>query len=295
MPSYSIERRRQVAGLGFVLPAVLFFAVFSIFPIAFGFYLSLTKFDLLSPPRYVGFDNFRALLSDRLFLKALANTLVFVLGSTVPVWVFSLGSALLFRRAFRGRDFLKALFFLPVLPPLVVVAIVWKIFLHPQGLLSSIIGPLVGRTEINWLTDIGIAPYAMIIVTNWTLIPFFMMIWLAGLVGIPQELREAAHIDGAGPLAAFFHIELPLLRNTAVLVVSLSTITAFQAFIVQYVLSPDKGGPADSTLTLGLLVWKYGFQYFRMGDAAAISVVLFAIILGITAIQLWLGRSNVRN
>src|SRR5215471_10700753 len=116
------------------------------------------------------------------------------------------------------------------------------------------------------------------------------MIWLAGLAAIPPEFREAAAIDGAGPVRTFWHIDLPQLRSTAVLVAALSSINAFQTFALQYVLPTDPGGPANSTLVLGLLVLKYGFQYFRMGDAAAVSVVMFALIMAVTLVQLWFNR-----
>jgi multiple sugar transport system permease protein len=281
---------RRWWGLIFVLPVVFYFAVFSIFPVLFGFALSLTDYDLLNPPNWVGLDNFRELFSDRLFLKAFANTLVFVAGGTVPVWLASLLAALLFDQAFRGRDILKGLFFLPVLPPVVVVAVVWRMLLHPNGVMTWLAGAWRGVTEIDWLSNTVLAPLSMIAVHDWAAIPFFMLIWLAGLAGIPPELRDAAHTDGATPLQTLWHIDLPLLRSTAVLVAALSTINAFQTFTLQYVLSPDPGGPANSTLVLGLLVLKYGFQYFRMGDAAAISVVMFAMILAVTAAQLWFNR-----
>jgi multiple sugar transport system permease protein len=290
-----IRRRpinRKWWGLVFVLPVVGFFALFTVFPVMSGFYLSLTDYDLLSPPEWVGLDNFRNLLSDRVFLTALNNTLVFVAGSTVPVWIASLLAALLFDQAFRGRNILKATFFLPVLPPVVVIAVVWRMLLHPNGIMTWLVGSFHGITEIRWLADTVLAPLSMIVVHDWAVIPFFMMIWLAGLAGIAPELREAAHIDGANAVRTFWHIELPQLRGTAVLVAALSTINAFQTFTLQYVLSPDPGGPANSTLVLGLLVLKYGFQYFRMGDAAAVSVVMFAIILAVTVAQLRFNRRS---
>jgi multiple sugar transport system permease protein len=277
-------------GLCFVLPVVVFFAVFSVFPVFFGFYLSLTDYDLLNPPLFVGLENFRNLASDTLFLTALANTLVFVVGTTVPVWAASLAAAILFDQVFRGRDVVKAIFFLPVLPPAVVIAVVWRLLLHPNGITTSIVGLFNGTTEIPWLANTALAPLAMILVHDWAAIPFFMLIWLAGLTGIPQETRDAAKVDGAGALARFWYVDLPLLRSTSLLVASLATINAFQSFVLQFVLSSDQGGPANSTLVLGLLVFKYGFQYFRMGDAAAVSVVMFAMILSVTLIQLWLGR-----
>ena len=216
--------------------------------------------------------------------------MVFVLGATLPVWVLSLLAALVFDKAFRGRDVLKAAFFLPVLPPVVVIAVVWRLLLHPNGVITSLTGGWWGITEIRWLADAALAPFSMIAVHDWAIIPFFMMIWLAGLAAIPPEFREAAAIDGAGPGRTFWHVDLPQLRSTAVLVAALSSINAFQTFALQYVLPTDPGGPANSTLVLGLLVLKYGFQYFRMGDAAAVSVVMFALIMAVTLVQLWFNR-----
>ena len=283
-------RRRQWWGLVFVLPVVAFFAVFSVFPVLFGFAISLTDYNLLDPPEFVGLENFRGLLEDKLFLTALRNTLLFVLGATVPVWALSLFAAILFDQAFRGRGILKIVFFLPVLPPIVVVGVVWRMLLHPNGVMTWLAGAWQGVTEISWLSSTSLAPFAMIFVHDWSVVPFFMLIWLAGLAGVPTEQREAARIDGASPSRVFWHIDLPSLRGTAVLVAALSTINAFQTFTLQYVITPDPGGPANSTLVLGLLVLKYGFQYFRMGDAAAVSVVMFAMILAVTAIQLRFNR-----
>lgn len=277
-------------GLIFVLPAVGFFAAFNLFPTGFGLWLSCTDYDVLSPPIWVGLENFRNLAGDRLFRQALVNTLVFVAGATVPVWVLSLLAALVFERQFAGRDVLKAAFFLPVVAPVVVVAVVWRLLLHPNGVMTSLTGGWFGMTEIGWLADAALAPFSLIAVHDWAAIPFFMMIWLAGLSAIPPEHREAARIDGAGPLRVFWHVDLPALRATAVLVAALSSINAFQAFALQYVLPNDAGGPANATLVLGLLVLKYGFQYFRMGDAAAVSVVMFAMIMAVTLAQLWFNR-----
>jgi multiple sugar transport system permease protein len=282
--------RKRWWGLIFVLPVVAYFAVFSVFPVFFGFWLSLTDDNLLDPPQWVGLDNFINLLHDEQFLIAFRNTLVFVAGATVPVWIASLLAALLFDQAFRGREVLKAVFFLPVLPPVVVVGIVWRVLLHPNGVMTWLFGGWRGVTEIRWLADTVLAPLSIITVHDWAVIPFFMLIWLAGLAGIAPELRDAAHIDGATAWRTFWHIELPQLRSTAVLVGALSAINAFQTFTLQYVITPDPGGPANSTLVLGLLVLKYGFLYFRMGDAAAISVVMFAMILAVTAIQLGFNR-----
>jgi ABC-type sugar transport system permease subunit len=288
----SVISRRQYWGLIFVLPTVLFFLFFYIYPIISGIYLSLTDFTLLKPPVWVGLENYRDLLKDPLFLRSISATLTFVVGSTIPVWVLSLLAALLFYQKFPGRQIFKVLFFSPLLPSLVVVSAIWRVMLYPQGVLTTILRPLLGLNEIRWLNDIRLSPISMIIANDWAIIPFFMLIWLAGLTAIPEELRDAARVDGANGVQSFWFVELPMLRPTAVFVATISSINAFQAFTLQYILSPDRGGPIDVNTTFGLLIWKYGFTHFRMGDAAAISVVLFVIIMLVTVLQWRLGRSE---
>jgi len=288
----SFIAQRQRWGLYFVLPTVIFFAIFFLYPILAGIYYSLTKFTLLKPPVFIGIQNFEALLHDRLFLKSITVTLGYVVGSTFPVWALSLFAAVVFFQKFRGREFLKILFFAPVLPSLVVVATIWVVLVNPNGILTSVIRPFTGQSEINWLNNPTLSPITMIIIHDWTIVPFYMLIWLAGLSGVPEDLRDAARVDGANPFQTFLRIELPLLRPTGVFVACISMINAFQAFTLQFTISPGRGGPVDVNTTMGLLIWKYGFQYYRMGDAAAVSVVLFAMIMIVTALQLTFSRGD---
>ncbi len=288
----SLIERRQRWGLIFVLPTVLFFLIFFLYPMVTGILFSFTDFTLLKPPVWVGLQNYQDLLKDRLFIKSISVTLGFVLGATVPVWVLSLLAALVFFQKFRAREALKAVFFSPVLPSLIVVAIVWRILVQPNGILTMVLRPLTGMPEINWLNDPTLSPLTMIIINDWTIIPFYMLIWLAGLTGIPQEMRDAALVDGANPLQSFLRVELPLLRPTAIFIAAISTINAFQAFTLQYSISPGRGGPIDVNTTMGLLIWKYGFQFYRMGDAAAVSVVLFIMIMIVVGLQLLLSRGE---
>ena len=288
----SLIARRQYWGLVFVLPTVIFFIVFFLYPIISGIYYSLTDFTLLNPPVWVGLQNYQDLLKDRLFIKSISVTLGYVAGTTIPAWILSLFAAVVFFQKFRGREILMVLFFSPVLPSLIVVAIVWRILLQPGGILTTVLRPLTGSAEINWLDNPTLSPISMIIITNWTIIPFYMLIWLSGLTAIPEELRDAARVDGATRVQSFFRVELPLLRPTGVFIAAISTINAFQGFTLQYAISPGKGGPIDVNTTLGLLIWKYGFQYYRMGDASAVSMVLFAMIMIVVLIQLWLSRSD---
>ena len=159
-----LVQKRQYYGLLFVLPAVIFFAIFFLYPIVIGFGLSLTDFTLLKPPVWVGLQNYQDLLNDRLFLKSLNVTIGFVLGSTVPVWVISLAMAVLFFQRFPGRELMKVLFFTPLLPSVVVVSVIWKLLLHPSGILSTVIGPIVGQVPIKWLFDLQLSPIMSVVV-----------------------------------------------------------------------------------------------------------------------------------
>ena len=263
---------------------MLFFAAFSIYPMIMGFYLSLTDYTLLNPPEWVGFKNYINLVSNKEFLNGLRVTGIFVLGTTIPKWIISLLLALLFVQPFRGREFFKILYFTPTLLSAVVVSMVWKLLLNANGLATAIVGPLVKEPEIFWLSHSVLTPLALIFVDDWAGIPFFMIVWIAGLVGIPKDFYEAALIDGAGRWQAFWNITLPLLAPTTLFVVVTSTIGALQAFSLQFVMT--KGGPSNVTTTVALLVYNYGFNYFRMGVAAAMSVVMFAFIIIITIVQL---------
>ncbi|MBV7335216.1 sugar ABC transporter permease [Chloroflexi bacterium TSY] len=276
--------RRNIYGILFVAPAMLFFAVFNLYPMINGFYLSLTDYTLLKPPVFVGFKNFIDLASNKEFLNALWVTLIFVLGTTVPKWILSLGLAMLFVRSFWGREVFKVLYFTPVLLSGVVVSLVWKLLLHANGLASALITPWTSQSEIFWLSHARLTPLALIVVDDWAGIPFFMIIWIAGLVGIPREFYEAALIDGAGRWQGFWNITLPLLRPTTLFVVVVSTIASLQAFSLQFIMT--KGGPSNVTTTIALLAYNYGFSYFRMGVASAMSVVMFVVIIIITVIQI---------
>jgi multiple sugar transport system permease protein len=249
-----------------------------------GLYISLTEFSLLKPPVFVGMTNFLEMFQDLEFLNALKVTALFVLGTTLPKWIISLALAILFTRPFRGREVFKTLYFTPALLSGVVVSLVWKLLFDPNGLISIFASPLLRRPEIFWLADSSLTPLALLAVDNWADIPFYMMIWLAGLTNIPRDFYEAALIDGASPWQAFWRITLPLLKPTALFVVVITTINSFQAFQLQYIMT--KGGPTNVTTTIALLVYKYGFKYYRMGMAAAQSVFMFAVIILVTLLQL---------
>ncbi len=276
--------RRRVYGVLFVAPAMLFFLVFSLYPTLNGFYLSLTEYTLLKPPVFVGFENYTKLAGNNQFQNGVKVTLWFLLGTTVPKWILSLALAMLFLAPFRGREFFKTLYFTPTLLSAVVVSLVWKLLLDPNGVISALAKPITQDPDTLWLSDRILTPISLIFVDDWAGIPFFMIIWIAGLVGIPRVFYEAALIDGTTRWQAFLHVTLPLLRPTILFVVVISTINSFQSFALQYVMT--RGGPSDLTTTIALLVYNYGFNYFRMGQAAAMSVFMFFVIILITLIYI---------
>ncbi len=276
--------QRSLYGILFIAPAMLFFLIFSLYPMVNGLLLSLTDYTLLKPPVFVGFKNYSELWSNKEFLNGMKVTLLFVLGTTIPKWILSLGLAMLFVRQFWGRETFKVLYFTPTLLSGVVVSLVWKLLLNANGVLTSLFGPLVNQPEIFWLAHPVLTPIALIAVDDWAGIPFFMIVWIAGLVGIPREFYEAAILDGASRAQVFWNITLPLLLPTTMFVVVVTTIASLQAFSLQFIMT--RGGPSNVTTTVALLVYKYGFEYFRMGVAATMSVLMFVVIMIITLVQI---------
>lgn len=272
-----------------MLPVMAFLAIFAFYPMISAFYYSLTDYNLLSPPVFVGLKGYERMINDPRFLIALKNTFVYAFGSTIPIWIISLGLALIFVRDFRGRNLVRVLYFAPVIISGVVVSMVWRVIYHPYGPLNAVLGSLFAIAP-TWLTSRSLAPLAIIGINIWQSVGFYMIIFIAGLQEIPQEFYDAAKVDGASSHQSFWNITLPLLKPTSLFVLVITLINCFQAFTYQYVMT--KGGPSDATNVIGLYVYQSAFQYLRMGYAATISVTLFVIIMGLTLIQLRLVRSE---
>ncbi|HYY05481.1 MAG TPA: sugar ABC transporter permease [Candidatus Limnocylindria bacterium] len=284
------RRGRIAAGVWFVAPALGLIGVFFLVPVAASLALSFTDFDIYAIAdarhlRVVGWDNYARLLRDPRFWTALRNTLYFVLvGGPLSVAV-SLGAALLVNaRLARFRAFFRTVFFLPVVTTLVAVAVVWRYLYHPRfGLLNRGLA-LLGVGPIDWLGDPAWAMPAIILLAVWKNFGFNMIIFVAGLQNVPERLYEAARIDGAGAWQQFRRVTLPMLAPTFVFVGVVTMIGYFQLFAEPYVMT--QGGPADSTLSVVLLMYEEGFRWWSMGRGAAIAFVLFALILACTALQL---------
>jgi multiple sugar transport system permease protein len=279
---------------GFVGPALLVITVFFFVPVVASLVLSLTDFDIyaVADPhqlRVVGLANYARLLHQPRFWIALRNTLYFVLvGGPLSVAVSLTAALLLNARLVRWQGLFRTIFFLPVVTTLVAVAVVWRYLYHPRhGLLNYLLA-LAGMGPVDWLGDPRWAMPAIILLAVWKNFGFNMIIFVAGLQNIPTRLYEAARLDGASAWQQFRHVTLPMLAPTFLFVAIITMIGYFQLFAEPYVMT--QGGPANSTLSVVLLMYEEGFRWWSMGHGAAIAFVLFAIILGVTLLQLWLRR-----
>ncbi len=289
--SFNFGGRGGLAGYLFVAPSLLFLAVFVILPIFAAFYYSFTDYDLMSAPEFAGWKNFRNLLDDDRFAHSITNTLLFAFGTVPSGVVTSLFLATLINRTIRGVYTFRALFYMPVVSSFVSVSLIWLWLYEPQfGLLNDMF-ELVGLPRIKWLRDVDTSMMSIIIMSVWKNMGLNMVIYLAGLQGIPPHLYEAAEIDGAGRVSQFRHITMPLLAPTTFFVVIVYFIGALQMFVQVWVMtgagtdSLHTGGPVDSTLTVVVLLYHNAFEYLKMGYASAISVASFAIIAVITVIN----------
>jgi multiple sugar transport system permease protein len=274
----------------FVAPALAAIALFLFVPVFASLLLSFTDFDIYAVAdidnlRFIGLGNYAALLGDPLFGRALRNTFYYVVvGGPLSV-AASLAAALLVNaRLARFRPVFRTAFFLPVVTTLVAIAVVWRYLYHPRiGLVNQGLAQL-GIAPIDWLGDPLWAMPSIILMSIWKNFGFNMVIFVAGLQAIPERLYEASSLDGAGPWHQFRHITLPMLAPTAIFVALMTMIGGFQLFAEPYVMT--QGGPSNATLSIVLLMFQEGFRYWNMGYAAAVAFVLFAILVGATALQL---------
>ncbi len=272
----------------FLLPSLSGLALFTLIPILASLGLTLYEWDLLTPPRFVGLGNFQRLIGDHNFWVALAHTLYFILGYIPLVMVIALGVAVLLNQKLRGVVLFRTAFFIPVVSAWVAVALLWKWIFNPKfGIVNYLLG-LVGIQGPAWLFDPQWAMPAIIITSVWKDIGFVMVMFLAGLQGIPAEYYEVAAIDGAGGWQRFRHITLPLLSPTTFFALIISLINSFQVFDQVWIMTG--GGPAGATSVLVEQIVKNAFNYSRMGYAATLSWVLFLLVFTATALQMHLQK-----
>lgn len=287
------RRRTTLIAAAFLAPSALPLLFFSLVPMGASAWISLHDWNLLTPMSWVGLDNYVDLLRDPQTGRAFANTLLYIAGYLPMVYVGGLVLALALNSRMRGRTFFRAVYFLPVVTSWVVVSLVWKWLLSPSGGLVNTLLGAVGLPEPGWWTDPTWALPSVILASAWKDLGFVTVILLAGLQAIPQEYLEAAAVDGAGAWRRFRHIVLPLLSPTTFFVVVISLINGFQVFDQVYVMTG--GGPAGASEVVVLQIFDLTFRYGRAGDAAALSWLLFALVLVVTALQLRLQKRWVTN
>jgi multiple sugar transport system permease protein len=288
--STTLQARRAVWAYLFLLPWLLGLVIFWLGPIVASFYLSLTSYDVLSPPRFIGLDNYRtAFTTDDLFWPSLWRTFQYSL-IVVPLGlVGSLFLAVLLNRGMRGTNVFRTLFFLPHLTPVVALALLWSWLFHPTvGPINEALG-VFGIPGPGWLASAAWALPALIIISLWANWGGnTMLIFLAGLQGVPLELMDAAKIDGAGAWARFRHVTLPMISPTIFFNLILGIIGSLQVFTLAFVAT--EGGPAYATWFYALHIYNQAFKYFRMGYGSALAWIFVVLLLLFTFFQLRLSR-----
>jgi multiple sugar transport system permease protein len=271
----------------FLLPSIAIFVVFTFFPALYSMVVSLFQWDLPGKPIFIGFENFRYLFTDflgaPLFWKSIANTAYFALGVPLNL-IVSLLIALLLNRKLPGVGIFRTAFFLPAITSVTAISVVWLWLYHPAqyGLFNTFLIQL-GLPIQKWLRDPVLAMPCLIFMGVWSGMGYNIIIFLAGLQAIPHALYEAAEIDGAGPISLFHHITWPLLGSTIFYVLTVGLINSLKAFTEIDVMT--QGGPLNATNTLAYSLYQTAFQFFQMGRASAIAVLLFILLLGITWVQ----------
>ena len=271
--------KNNIIGLYFILPALVGTFVFIILPIFCSFALSFTDWDLLNEIKFIGFDNYKAVLTQPVFFQILINTLVYAISTTVFAVIIPLIIASIINSKIRGSEIFKTIYFLPFITPAVVIAIVWAWIFDPNiGGLNAIL-----KSNLTWLYDTHLAMPVLIFVSVWKLIGYNVVLFLTGFSTIPQNLYEAAKIDGAGVNETFFNITLPLLKPTTCFVTLVTAISSFQVFDLIFVMT--EGGPQNSTNVIVYSIYKYAFEYFDIGKSCALAYILFLVIFILTLLQ----------
>ena len=264
----------------FLLPALILFLLFVIYPIFRSIYFSMFDWNGLGPAvDFVGLQNFQTILTDKVFLKALGNVLliiVFSVGAQLPL---ALALAVMVGRDLPGRGLFRTIFFMPYVLAEVNVAIMWMLLFNPdpdRGLLNAIAVALGGE-PIGWLSNPSLVLFSIFIALTWKYFGFHMLLYLAGLQNIPTEIEEAARIDGANAFQNFFYITLPLLGSTIRTSVYLSVLGCIQQFILFWIMT--KGGPINASETLATYMYRFGFIRFQLGYGSAVAIYMFILCL----------------
>jgi len=263
-----------------------------VYPIAYTGWMSLQEWFVssLTPPRFIGLANYwKISLGDPRFREAVGRTVYFTALAVGAETILGLAIALLFNREFWGRGVLRTLAILPMVATPTAIGLVFVMMYHPTLGVANYLLSVVGLSPFRWTYSSQTALYALALVDVWQWTPLIMLIALAGLASLPREPYEAAHIDGASTLEAFWHITLPLLRPALVVAVLFRAIDALKTFDIIFIMT--QGGPANSSETINILLFNQAFSYFNLGYASSMAVALFAVVLGASLILIKVRRT----
>ncbi|PIP12839.1 MAG: sugar ABC transporter permease [bacterium (Candidatus Stahlbacteria) CG08_land_8_20_14_0_20_40_26] len=277
----AIENNR--VGYLMVSPYIIFFLLFVGYPLMFSLVLVFHKWNIIGPMRFIGFGNFGQLLHDALFWKSLGNTLIFLVIHIPLQIIIALVIANILNQRIAARGFFRAAFFLPVVVSGVVVTILWQqLYSQETGLFNTLLSR-IGLPKVPWLISTRLAMPSIAIMATWKNVGLYIVLFLTGLQTIPASLYEVADLDGASEVQKFFHVTIPMLNPTMVMVVILSTLGGFSLFIEPYVMTG--GGPMNSTLSCVLYIYKQAFYFNHMGYAATLGFAVALIIMIVVIIQ----------
>jgi len=279
----------QKKGFYFVLPTLIIYGIFLIYPMLSAFHYSFYKWNMISESKYVGLKHYIRMFGDRRFWNSYLTTFHFTFISIFIIIVLSFLLALLFQEKIMLKNIFQSSIFVPVILTMVAIAVVWQFMFQSTGVLSNIFLDIFG-INIKWLTSKSVAPYSMILVNVWKITGYYMIIFIAGLLNIPSIYYEAAKVDGTSYLQRLFYITIPLMKNTFILAFVSGVIFSFAAFPQQYVMT--EGGPARSTEVLALLIYKQAFEFTKFGYSSAISVAFFLTLLVFSLIQFRIFQSE---
>jgi ABC-type sugar transport system permease subunit len=257
--------------------------VFVLFPVFFSLFLTFHKWNIIAPMHFIGLDNYSRLVHDRLFWKAIFNTLKFLLLHIPLQLVLSLFLAYLLNQKMRAAAFFRASFFMPVIVSGVVVTILWQQLLgFDAGLINRMITAL-GMNKVGWLVNPDVAIYSIAVMATWKNVGLYVILFLVGLQTVPPQYYEAAKMEGASRWQQFYHITVPMINPTIFMVVILSTIGGFNLFIEPYIMTG--GGPLNTTLSAVLYIYKQAFQYYNMGYSATLGFFYAIMIMSVVVLQ----------
>ncbi len=281
-----VQNRETATTWIFVLPALIPLVIFWIYPILRSIWLSFTDWDFMTPDyNFVFLENYIALFKDPRFYNALWNTLVFTLGTLLPTILGGLGLALLLRKNFKGSGIVKFILFSPWITPTVAISIVWTWIFQPKdGLANAVLG-LFNLPALKWISSSETAMLSVIIVTVWKSLGYAMIFYLSALEKVPKELYEASSLDGAKRWRQFRDMTLPSISPTTFFLMIITMVNSLQAYDQIQILT--QGGPSGSTRTLLYMYYQLGFEEFKMGQAAAVAVVMIVLTVLLSLAQFW--------